>query len=133
MNVEDYLEIKCRPVITIEPDKNIQAALKKLVDNSIYDSNTENEQPPKQPTDDHLIIHKQSAGGQQITTNKNERMKDRKKRRLKEEKNAMPSPLPARGQASAWLTEIASTEERRKILKNIPDSSFKRMMLARKK
>ena len=35
MNVEDYLEIKCRPVITIGPDKTIQAALKKLVDNNI--------------------------------------------------------------------------------------------------
>ena len=35
MNVEDFLEIKCRPVITIGPDKTIQAALKKLVDNNI--------------------------------------------------------------------------------------------------
>ena len=35
MKVEDFLEIKCRPVITIGPDKTIQAALKKLVDNNI--------------------------------------------------------------------------------------------------
>jgi len=35
VNVEDFLEIKRRTVITIGPDKTIQAAIKKLVDNNI--------------------------------------------------------------------------------------------------